>query len=84
MNYLNERWGFPVTSLKRANQGQKSKHIPFALLFGFTYYLPLGKNKNWNYVWEHTKTVFKIKFLVVYRSVPMYESYKSILPPVLL
>lgn len=54
----------------------KSKHEPSAVLFGFSYYLLLGKKQNWSYVWEATETVFRIKFLEVYKSVPMYDSTK--------
>lgn len=51
----------------------KSKYKPSALLFGFTYYLFLGKKKYESYVWEETEMVFKIKFLVLCKNVPMYD-----------
>lgn len=48
----------------------KPKYKPSAPVFAFTYYLLLGKKKNWSYVWEHTEMAFKIRFLVLCQSVP--------------
>lgn len=51
--------GFPIYILGEGKPRTISQNIKFLLLFGFTYYLLLGKKKNPSYVCEHTEMIFK-------------------------